>query len=411
MDFFIPFDQLGQAVPGPWKNANPSAGQRGSIVNALMFPAVQNELLAIQDEAGFTRDVNNTAQVMHALRSGRLSSFVDTGTADDLVVSPLSAFLAVSLGTEITVRKGASANARPTGSGGSAADPTLTIGAGSAHLGVAISKPIRKEDGTALAPGDLPAGSLFTVKYDGLSAFRVVGLRKSDSNTSSASFAQTLISNYPSISPPRNGSIVKKTAGAFTFTVGTDCPANITELYVTLVGAGGPGAGSGGSGATWSGGGGGSGGYAADWFAVTNGQSFTYIVGTGGTPNGSGNGNQGTGGGTSSFGPNLQATGGGAAIGGTATCAGGAAGQGSGSLLGLNFPGANGGDGNPGSLTVQGGAGGSSAFGGGGRTSTIGVGAIVNGLAPGSGGGGIWQNNSAAQLGGAGAPGVVIIQW
>ena len=47
MQFIPPYDQVGVTPPGPWTNAAPQAGIPGSIVNADVFPAVQNELLAI----------------------------------------------------------------------------------------------------------------------------------------------------------------------------------------------------------------------------------------------------------------------------------------------------------------------------------------------------------------------------
>ena len=194
------------------------------------------------------------------------------------------------------------------------------------------------------------------------------------------------------------------TAGTFSFQV----PPGVYVLLVRLVGGGGGGAGAGGA-STWSGGGGGSGGYCEGYVSVTPGQIISIIVGAGGNGSSQGNGVTANSGGTTSFGPFMSATGGGGGSAGTGTSSGGGPGLGSGASI-LNFYGSNGGDGNITTANSQGGYGASSAFGGGGRTSTLAV-SITNGLAPGSGGGGIWLSGAGNQNGGNGAPGAVIIVW
>lgn len=68
MDYFVPYDQLGVAPPGPWQNASPAAGLKGSILNALVFPAVQGEILSVQDAAGLTRNAADFTQLLQALK-------------------------------------------------------------------------------------------------------------------------------------------------------------------------------------------------------------------------------------------------------------------------------------------------------------------------------------------------------
>ena len=195
------------------------------------------------------------------------------------------------------------------------------------------------------------------------------------------------------------------TAGTTTWTV----PTGVFRVRVRLVGGGGGGAGGNGA-STWSSGGGASGGYSEGFVSVTPGQVIVVTIGAGGAGSAQGNGNSGSTGGTTSFGAFMSATGGSGGFGGTSTSSGGSPGVGSGGSE-LNLFGANGGDGNPTSALIQGGYGASSAFGGGGRTATLNVGAIVNGLAPGSGGGGIWETGAGAQAGGNGAPGAVFLEW
>ncbi len=270
-------------------------------------------------------------------------------------------------------------------------------------VGATLSAPVKRRDGTALAIGDIIAGLPIDVVYDG-AVFRVLSPVASEfSNLSSpaaVSLAQTLITNYPSIGPARNLTPFL-TAGTYTYTV----PANVTWIYVRLVGAGGGGAGANGS-STWAGAGGGAGGYAESWIAVTPGQQFTCVVGLKGAAGANSNQAIGGTGGTTSFGSAMSATGGVGGTGGTSYCAGGSAGVGSGGQI--NLYGGDGGDGNSFTANAPGGQGGASAFGGGGRTSTIGTG-IPDALAPGAGGGGIWGTGSTSYAGGKGADGAIFV--
>ena len=68
MDYVIPYDQIGISPPGPWQNASPAAGTRGSILNALVFPPLLNEILNVQDAAGLTRSAADFTQLLQALK-------------------------------------------------------------------------------------------------------------------------------------------------------------------------------------------------------------------------------------------------------------------------------------------------------------------------------------------------------
>jgi hypothetical protein len=194
-------------------------------------------------------------------------------------------------------------------------------------------------------------------------------------------------------------------ASSTTFTV----PLGVTLVRATVVGGGG---GGGGSDGTYAGAGGGAGGFASGTFAVTPGNVITVTVGAGGSggyagpggPSGAAGAAGGTGG-TSSFGAFCSATGGtGGEFQTTQATPGGPGGQGSGGeVAGL---GGYGSDGQNGTLVI-GGNGGHSLMGGGGRTSTAGSPAL-NGQAPGSGAGGVY--NSAGS-GGRGAPGLVVLEY
>lgn len=191
---------------------------------------------------------------------------------------------------------------------------------------------------------------------------------------------------------------------AFSATSGFVVPAGVNRAKITVVGAGGGGAGCTPSGANFiSGAGGGSGGTVIITLqGLTPGVVIPVTVGAGGAGGGSAN-TPGAVGGTSSFGTFASATGGnGGGWGTSQTSAGGAGGQGVGGQL--NLAGGYGGDGMNAGYVLAG-NGGASSLGGGGRA---GAASGFSGLAPGSGGGG---NYGAPGAGGAGGPGIVIVEY
>jgi hypothetical protein len=179
-------------------------------------------------------------------------------------------------------------------------------------------------------------------------------------------------------------------------------PASCTTIYVELVGGGGGGAGA--NNTAGSGGGGGSGAYAAKYFTVAPATAYTYAIGAAGaagtTTTSGGNG------GSTTFAVDVTTVTGGGGTGGVyATATGGAGGAGGTATSGdINISGGSGGGGSSSSAaTGPGGTGGASYFGGGGNSTM--VGAPSAGLAYGSGGGGARSTNA----GGAGAAGVIRI--
>jgi hypothetical protein len=216
-----------------------------------------------------------------------------------------------------------------------------------------------------------------------------------------------------------------------TFTV----PAGISAVKVTVIGAGGGGGGTtrGGSGTlSQATGGGGGAGVTTEWISgLTSGSTVSVTVGAGGT--GGAAGATGGAGGTSSFGAYCSATGGG---GGTNTGnlfgVGGAAGTGVGGNI--NSPGGNGG--NPRTTGLSGAGGGlfygfpflttvvtgcctsiEVSNGNGSQYGKGGAGTLANangspGTGYGVGGSGsIRTIQNGSQTGGAGAPGLVIVEW
>ncbi|MCI0526783.1 MAG: hypothetical protein L0Y56_04925 [Nitrospira sp.] len=197
-------------------------------------------------------------------------------------------------------------------------------------------------------------------------------------------------------------------------------PVGTRAVRVRVLGGGGAG---GGAVATTStqnsiGGGGGAGGYTEEFITTGIGATETVTVGSGGTAVSGGTGNAG---GNSSFGGHLTANGG---VGGAAsaaitvtvsafgTAAGGSGGVSSGGQI--NGGGASGGHGIVYSDGVQSfiayGDGASSAFGGGGKLAPNVIASGDLGIGFGSGGSGAQNGGSqSARLGGAGTPGLVLV--
>lgn len=189
-------------------------------------------------------------------------------------------------------------------------------------------------------------------------------------------------------------------SGTYTPTQGTK------RIRVTITGGGGGGGGcqAFSSGETFFGAGGGAGGTVISVITVAA-TSYSVIIGSGGS--GGAGATSGNGGGDSKFASLLTAPGGQGAGKTTITNTGG--GYGGVPTTGdIRIPGGDGSDGQAGTITV-GGCGGASYWGGGGRA---GVGTAHNGLAPGSGGGGAYDNSysGTAKPGGRGANGICIIE-
>lgn len=181
-------------------------------------------------------------------------------------------------------------------------------------------------------------------------------------------------------------------------------PQGIYKVKVIVTGGGGSGAGSKGTSTSQpiSGGGGGAGGTSIAYVSVVPGKSYPIIVGNGGAQvSGATSGNNG---GDSSFNGAVFGRGG---IAGEAGGGGGSGGSSSGGFI--NFNGGDGGDGQAGQFVFSG-NGGASFWGGGGRAgSGSGRAAAVYG----AGGGGVYDRNmsGASLTSGAGAKGVVVIEY
>ncbi|WP_236766940.1 DUF2793 domain-containing protein [Agrobacterium tumefaciens] len=260
---------------------------------------------------------------------------------------------------------------------------TANTGACTLNINGLGAVPIKLDNGSDPAAGDLPAGAIVQLVYTGTAmqiAFST-SILKSRLNKGS------VVVVYP-------------LAGTFSWVP----PAGVNSAFARVWAGG---AGGGGNQSVGAGGGGGGGGYAEGYVIVTPGVSVPIIVGAGGA-GGAGNATYGDGvaGGSSSFGSAISATGGGGGKGAPPNSQGISGGGGIGA--GGHYQ-STGGQGSSGTIigsTGIGGVGGSGASGGGpgGGTST---GQPSVGQSPGGGGGGGGSNYGGAY----GAPGMVIVEY
>jgi hypothetical protein len=287
----------------------------------------------------------------------------DTGSANAYVITPSPAITAY---TTYQIFSFKATNANTTAS-------TLNVNG----LG---TKTIKKGAGAFdLASGDIASGMIVVVEYDGTNFVML-----------------NSIAPYPQVR-----SRVFTAGGTWTQ------PSGVTKVNVRVIGAGGGGGGIGNTGTNW-GGGGGAGGYAEANVTVSG--NVTVTVGAGGA-GGVGNAT-GTTGGASSFAGGVTVTAnGGVGGGGANSSAVGAGGAGGTTTNGdLGITGASGLSGQVPSTTVTG-AGGSSPLGIGGYGAIGAFNTGNNGNGYGSGGSGATGTGGAAQNGGAGAGGIVIVEW
>jgi hypothetical protein len=249
-------------------------------------------------------------------------------------------------------------------------------------------------------------GSQITPPVDnGWSGLAVVTVNYGQTQITSANISQASLSpalnwKLPALRPGFSSLQAFTSSGSFTVPVG------VTRLKVTVIGGGG----AGGTHSTTPGGGGGAGGQAIRILnGMTPGSVVPVTVGAGGTPLTGGSVGIGGAGGTSSFGVYASATGGGGGGGGSGSAPGAGGAGGSGVGGDINYGGSFGTD-----CVIPAARGGDGGGPGGGRATTGYVQGIA-GNSPGGGGGGGGASSTTGSgtgaPGGAGASGLVIVEY
>lgn len=137
----------------PYVNGDPSIGRRGSIPPGEMLEFTQREIVKAIADAGITPSDTDLAQLSAAIQRNRRAVFVvDTGLVNHLQVVPFPAFLAYEQGIALAIKVGHT----------NTDDVKISVNG-------MPERSLINQDGTELAPGDIIAGGVFLVVYDGTS--------------------------------------------------------------------------------------------------------------------------------------------------------------------------------------------------------------------------------------------------
>lgn len=133
----------------PYINGDPSIGRQGSIPPAAAFEHPMREIVNVITKNKFAPDSADLMQMLKGIRSQRVNYVEDTGSVNTLSVATDPPLGAYTIGLPLRVK------VRETCTGGS------TIDAGAGRV------PIRLMNGASTGAGDLPAGGICELVYDG----------------------------------------------------------------------------------------------------------------------------------------------------------------------------------------------------------------------------------------------------
>ncbi|MGU3539967.1 hypothetical protein [Methylobacterium sp. A54F] len=140
---------------------NLAAGQQGSRIPPKAVEMPQREIVNAIIEAGISPTNDDHKQLLKAIRSGQFSTFLTSGTANDLVITPITPHTSVYRGLGFRVF------------------PTLLNTGPCTITTNNITKPFVRRDGTPLAAGDLVPNIPLDVCFDG-TAYRLMGFAISE---------------------------------------------------------------------------------------------------------------------------------------------------------------------------------------------------------------------------------------
>lgn len=201
---------LGNAAKTTFVDGNKALGQKGTVVNAAYLNAVNNHR-----HDGAASD-----------GSGVLDYYVDSGSANAIIITPSPALGGHVSGLQILV-KTAAAN----------------TGAATVKVGTATPVSLKRINGAALQGGEYAAGSMITVAYDGTYYRLINPTPAASSNQTSTAVARDASGNFSAgtITATLNGSAnqlggkswVTVAEGSWTGTIGANSEATAASLRPT----------------------------------------------------------------------------------------------------------------------------------------------------------------------------------
>src|SRR5215471_2948389 len=149
MKYVPPYGRESEGDAANYINGDPSVGRQGSIPPANAFEHPMREIVHVIEKNQIIPDSNDLYQLIKATRSQRANYVQDTGSANHLSVALDPPLAAYTLGLVLRVR------IKTTNTG------ATLINAGAGEV------PVRKMSGADVANGDLPAGGIATLVFDG----------------------------------------------------------------------------------------------------------------------------------------------------------------------------------------------------------------------------------------------------
>lgn len=153
----------GGAPNDPYVGKNVSAGQQGSRIPPKAVEAPQRELVRLITEAGLASPSNDDlTQVLQAIRSGKLGTYIDVGTVpNQIVLAPITGYPALFKSLRLRIWPA-----------------FVNTGACNITIGT-LTASLTRKDGSALLAKDINPAVPFDCTYDG-NVFRLTGFAASE---------------------------------------------------------------------------------------------------------------------------------------------------------------------------------------------------------------------------------------
>lgn len=149
MKYVPPYGRETEGDSASYINGNPATGQQGSIPPANAFEHPMREIVHVIEKNQFLPDSTDLYQLIKATRSQRANFAIDTGSANNISVALDPPLAAYSLGLVLRVQIKTTNTL------------AVRINAGAGQV------PVRKMSGADVGPGELTAGGIATMVFDG----------------------------------------------------------------------------------------------------------------------------------------------------------------------------------------------------------------------------------------------------
>lgn len=146
------FQPFGNSDPNAeYVNGDAQLGRKGSIWDVRATEQDQREIVNAIIDAGITPSENDVTQLAQAIRRSTFIYVVDQGTANSMVLNPQKIITSYTAGLQFEVKVAANCT-----------------GATTANVSGLGPRSVVREDGSPLGAGDVVAGGIALIVYDGI---------------------------------------------------------------------------------------------------------------------------------------------------------------------------------------------------------------------------------------------------